>query len=68
MAVLKPREVKFLKAHELCRLGTASKQGMPHVVPVIYALDGDDIIIAVDYKTRKLKNLRENPRVALVVD
>lgn len=68
MAVLKPREAKFLKSHELCRLGTASKGGMPHVVPVIYALDGEDIVIAVDYKTKKLKNLRENPRVALVVD
>jgi len=38
------------------------------VVPVVYALDGEDIVIAVDYKTKKLKNLRENPKVALVVD
>jgi len=68
MAALTPREVKFLKAHELCRLATASKDGTPHVVPVIYTLDGGDIIIAVDYKTKKLKNLRENPKVALVVD
>ena len=68
MAVLKTREVKFLQTHELCRLATASKGGRPHVVPVIYALDGENIIIAVDYKTKKLKNLRENPKVALVVD
>jgi PPOX class probable F420-dependent enzyme len=68
MAVLKTREAKFLQAHELCRLATASKSGRPHVVPVIYTLDGGDIVIAVDYKTKKLKNLRENPKVALVVD
>ena len=68
MAALKTREVKFLQSHELCRLATASKGGRPHVVPVIYALDGENIIIAVDYKTKKLKNLRENPKVALVVD
>jgi len=68
MAALTAREVKFLKAHELCRLATASTDGRPHVVPVIYALDGDDVIIAVDYKTKKLKNLMENPKVALVVD
>jgi PPOX class probable F420-dependent enzyme len=68
MATLKTREVKFLQAHELCRLATASKGGKPHVVPVVYALDGEDIVIAVDYKTKKLKNLRENPKVALVVD
>ena len=68
MAALKPREVKFLLAHELCRLATASKDGRPHVVPVVYALDGESIVIAVDYKTKKLKNMRENPKVALVVD
>ena len=68
MAALKARETKFLRDHELCRLATASKDAKPHVVPVIYTLDGGDVVVAVDYKTRKLKNLRENPRVALVVD
>lgn len=68
MAMLKAREMRFLQTHELCRLATSSKGGRPHVVPVIYALDGEDIIIAVDYKTKKLKNLRENPKMALVVD
>jgi len=68
VAVLKPGELKFLKSHELCRLATASKDAKPHVVPVIYALDGENIVIAIDYKTKKLKNLRENSRVALVVD
>lgn len=68
VAVLSQRELKFLRAHELCRLATASKDARPHVVPVIYALDGEYVVVAVDYKTKKLKNLRENPRVALVVD
>jgi PPOX class probable F420-dependent enzyme len=68
MQVLTRREVDYLRAHELCRLATASKDARPHVVPVIYTLDGEDIIIAVDYKTKKLRNLRENRRVALVVD
>jgi len=68
MAVLKPRELDFLKSHELCRLATASKDARPHVVPVIYALDGDNIIIAIDYGTKKLGNLRQNNKVALVVD
>ncbi len=68
MGVLSSRELKFLKSRELCRLATASKDAKPHVVPVIYALDGEDVVIAIDYKTKKLKNLRENPRVALIVD
>src|SRR5580658_10787694 len=68
MAVLKKTDLDFLESHELCRLATASKEGRPHVVPVIYAMDGEDIIIAIDYGTRKLKNLEENKEVALVVD
>lgn len=68
MAALTANQLKFLKAHELCRLATASKDARPHVVPVIYALDGENIVIAVDYGTKKLGNLRENRKVALVVD
>jgi nitroimidazol reductase NimA-like FMN-containing flavoprotein (pyridoxamine 5'-phosphate oxidase superfamily) len=41
---------------------------MPHVTPVVYALDGENVIIAIDYRTRKLSNLRENTKVSLVVD
>ena len=68
MGVLTPRQLRFLRDHELCRLATASEEGKPHVVPVIYALDGEDVIVAVDYGTKKLGNLRQNRQVALVVD
>jgi uncharacterized protein len=68
VATLSDKELKFLKSHELCRLATASKDAKPHVVPVIYALDGENVVIAVDYGTKKLSNLRENNKVALVVD
>jgi len=52
MGVLSPKELSFLKSHELCRLATASKDGKPHVVPVIYALEGENIVIAIDYGTK----------------
>ncbi len=68
MGVLTSKQLKFLKEHELCRMATASRDARPHVVPVIYALDGEDIVIAVDYGTKKLGNLRQNSKVALVVD
>jgi PPOX class probable F420-dependent enzyme len=68
MAVLTSKELNFLNAHEVCRLATASKDAKPHVVPVIYALDGEDIVVAIDYGTKKLGNLRQNKQVALVVD
>ena len=68
MGVLTPKALRFLKDHEVCRLATASKDARPHVVPVIYALDGEKIIVAIDYGTKKLKNIRENGNIALVVD
>ena len=60
--------MEFLKAHEVCRLATASNDAKPHVVPVIYVLDGENVVVAIDYQTKKLKNLRQNKKVALVVD
>jgi nitroimidazol reductase NimA-like FMN-containing flavoprotein (pyridoxamine 5'-phosphate oxidase superfamily) len=68
MVAMKKRELDFLKSHEVCRLATTSAECRPHVVPVMYAMDGQDIIIAIDYGTKKLKNLRQNKDVALVVD
>jgi PPOX class probable F420-dependent enzyme len=68
MVKFTPREEAFLKSNELCRLATASKEGRPQVTPVMYALDGIGFVIAVDYGTKKLKNVKENPSVALVVD
>jgi len=65
---MKKKDLEFLRRHELARLATASKTGMPHVTPVIYAMDGENVVIATDYGTKKLKNLKENHQVSLVVD
>lgn len=66
--MLSPKALKFLREHEVCRLATASRDAKPHVVPVIYAMDGENVVVAIDYGTKKLKNLKENNSVALVVD
>lgn len=62
------KELAFLRSNEICRLATASNEGKPQVTPVMYAMDGTGFVIAVDYGTKKLKNVRENLNVALVVD
>lgn len=61
-------------------LSTASKSGAPHVIPVCFALDtlenGAAIYIVLDRKPkraaltrlRRVRNILENPQVALVVD
>lgn len=61
-------EKRFLEKNELGRLATISSDGIPHVVPVSYLFTDNAFLIAVDYDTKKLRNLRRNSRIALVVD
>ena len=61
-------------AARVARLATTGSDGQPHLVPVTFAVDGDQIYTAVDHKPkttldlRRLRNIRENPRVALLAD
>lgn len=58
----------------VARLATADESGRPHLVPVVFAVDGDRIFTAVDHKPkrttalRRLANIRANPGVSLLVD
>ncbi len=55
-------------------LATASPDGDPHLIPVVFALVGDHVYIAIDEKPkttlrlRRLTNIESNPRAALLVD
>jgi PPOX class probable F420-dependent enzyme len=61
-------------AARVARLATADADGQPHLVPLVFAVDGDTVYSAVDHKPkrsnalRRLANVRANPRVALLVD
>ena len=56
------------------RLATVSPDGRPHLVPLCFALDGEVLYSAVDNKPKRSKrlqrveNIRNRPRVALIVD
>jgi PPOX class probable F420-dependent enzyme len=56
------------------RLATADASGQPHLVAATFAVDGDVIAIAVDHKPKRstnlkrLRNIKENPAVTLLVD
>ena len=58
----------------VARLATAGADGRPHLVPVVFALEGDTVYSAVDAKPkrttalRRLENVRRDPRVALLAD
>jgi nitroimidazol reductase NimA-like FMN-containing flavoprotein (pyridoxamine 5'-phosphate oxidase superfamily) len=68
MTRFKTSEMRFIRNNELCRLATVDARGQPHVVPVAYIFYKGRFYIATDYGTRKLSNIAENNRVALVVD
>ena len=61
-------EKRFLDKHEIARFATVSSNGIPHVVPVSYVFRNCVFFVAVDYDTKKYRNLLRNPNVALVVD
>ncbi|MGH2651779.1 MAG: TIGR03668 family PPOX class F420-dependent oxidoreductase [Actinomycetota bacterium] len=61
-------------ASRVARLATVRPDGSPHLVPVVFALDGATIAFAVDHKPKstrelqRLANLRADPRVSVLVD
>jgi PPOX class probable F420-dependent enzyme len=61
-------------AAPVARLATADSDGRPHIVPIVFAADGDVLYSAVDRKPksttslRRLANIEINPAVALLVD
>ena len=63
-------EVEFLTQSRLARVATASKEGQPHVVPVVYEFDGTAFYFTGWNLERslKFKNLVENKKVAMVID
>jgi pyridoxamine 5'-phosphate oxidase family protein len=60
-------EIEFLRSQRIGRLATVGESGWPHVVPVMYALD-EDGAFEFDVDGVKLRNLRNEPRAAMVVD
>jgi PPOX class probable F420-dependent enzyme len=62
-------------AARVARLATAGADGRPHLVPVVFALDGDTLYTAIDDvkpkatpRLRRLRNIAGNPAVALLAD
>ena len=74
VAVLGEGERAFLDGQRAAHLATADAVGVPYVVPVCCAIAGDSAYIAIDRKPKsgrplkRLRNIAENPRVALIAD
>jgi PPOX class probable F420-dependent enzyme len=73
--MLSDREHHFLSRRKVAHLATADRRGAPHVVPVCFAIEGGALYITIDEKPKRpdvplkrLRNIAENPAIAVVVD
>ncbi len=74
-ALLTDAHRTFLDSSRVAHLATADRNGVPHLVPVCFCVDIANLYITVDEKPKRagvplkrLRNIRENPAVAVTVD
>jgi PPOX class probable F420-dependent enzyme len=70
MPTMSPAEARaFLLARpRTAKLATVRADGRPHVAPVWFDLDGDQLLFTTWHASVKAVNLRRDPRVSLCVD
>ena len=73
-ARLSPRASRLIRAARTAHLATVGESGQSHVIPICFVFDGKFFFSPIDekpkrtIKLKRLKNIRENPQVALVID
>jgi PPOX class probable F420-dependent enzyme len=75
MPPLPPDEARRrLAAARIARLATVRADGRPHIVPIVYAFDGETVRTIADPKPKRgldllrHRNIAANPAVSLLVD
>ena len=70
MAAYTDSELAYLRSQPLMRFASASPTGRPDVAPVVFDVEGDDIVTSgFDIaRTVRYRNIQENPRVSVVID
>lgn len=70
------KERAFIRSGRVARLATTDQKGRPHVVPICYALDGEELYSSIDEKPKRtpplqlkrISNILTNPHVSVIVD
>jgi PPOX class probable F420-dependent enzyme len=73
---LTARASRLIRAARVAHLATADKSGQPHVIPICFVFDGTNFYSPIDEKPKRaaprklkrLRNIRENSQVSLVID
>ena len=68
--------LRLIRSARVAHLATADKNGCPHVIPICFVFDGNYFYSPIDEKPKRIapqrlkrvKNIRENTQVALVMD
>ena len=68
-AMTKEEYLSFLtEGTKTGKLATVREDGRPHVVPIWFVLDGDNLIFTTGESSVKAKNMILDPRVSISVD
>jgi PPOX class probable F420-dependent enzyme len=67
MADLPDNVRAFLDGMHLAVIGSTNRDGSPHSTALWYELRGDAIIMNTSVKSRKVRNLRRDPRASVCV-
>ena len=57
----------YLEDVHLCVIATTSRDGSPHVAGLWYELRGDSIVMNTGTASKKVRNLRRDPRASVIV-
>jgi PPOX class probable F420-dependent enzyme len=76
VSLISPNIRAKLEKARVARLATLDKERRPHLVPICFVFDGSVFYSAVDRKPKRvtpvslarLKNIKETPHVALLID
>jgi PPOX class probable F420-dependent enzyme len=58
----------LLASPRTAKVATVRPDGTPHIAPVWFDLDADDLIFTTWHTTVKARDLRRDPRISLCVD
>jgi nitroimidazol reductase NimA-like FMN-containing flavoprotein (pyridoxamine 5'-phosphate oxidase superfamily) len=65
--ILNRRVRLFLSKPRVARLATVGPNGYPHIVPIWFRREDDDIVFGSDRDNRKVRNILENSKGAVVI-
>ncbi len=58
----------LLETPRTAKLATVRKDGRPHVAPIWFTLDGDELVFTTWHESVKAKAILRDPRVSLCID